>query len=142
MLLERWEQALNGDGQVVLMSGEPGVGKSRLIRALRDKIADQPHIRLRYQCSAYHTSSAFHPIIAQLARVAGIGREDAAEQRLDKLEAMLGQTAQNVAEIAPHFAALLSIDARDRYPDHGLGPQEVWDATTKSLLDQLRHVAT
>ena len=142
LLLDRWEQALDGDGQVVLMSGEPGVGKSRLVRALRDKIADQPHIRFCYQCSAYHTNSAFYPLIAQLARAAGIGREDSAEHRLDKLEAMLDQTAQNVAEIAPHFAALLSINAGDRYPEHGLGPKEVWDATTKSLLDQLRHVAT
>ena len=141
LLLDRWEQVLDGDGQVILMSGEPGVGKSRLLGALQESLADQPLVRFRYQCSAYHTNSAFHPFIAQLTRAAGIGRQDAAEQRLDKLEALLGQTAQNVAEVAPLFATLLSIETDGRYPDVDLGPREIWQATTKSLLDQLRGMA-
>jgi class 3 adenylate cyclase/predicted ATPase len=141
LLLDRWEQVLDGDGQIVLVSGEPGVGKSRLISAFRDELGDQPHVRFRYQCSAHHTNSAFHPVIEHLTRAAKIIREDTPARSLDKLEALLSRTVTSVADAAPLFAALLSIECAGRYAAHGLGPQQLWDATTESLLDQLRRVA-
>ncbi len=90
MLMERWSQARDGEGQVVLLSGEPGIGKSRIIQVLRERVAETNHIRLRYQCSPYYTNSAFYPLIDQLGRAAGFERDESPEARLDKLEALLG----------------------------------------------------
>ena len=86
LLLRRWELAKKGEGQVVLLSGEPGIGKSRITRALRERIADEPHVRLRYQCSPFHVNSALYPMIEHLERAADFAREDSVEQKLDKLE--------------------------------------------------------
>jgi class 3 adenylate cyclase len=91
LLLDRFEQAKDGEGQVVLLSGEPGIGKSRLAHALLESLADQPHIRLRYYCSPYHVNSALHPVIEQLERAAGFEPEDLPERKLDKLETVLRQ---------------------------------------------------
>jgi hypothetical protein len=88
-LLERRRLAWKCEGQIVLISGEPGIGKSRLAAALADHIASEPHTRLRYQCSPYHTNSALHPFITQLERAAEFKANDTSEQRLDKLEALL-----------------------------------------------------
>src|SRR5213080_4025737 len=95
-LLERQCLAWRGEGQIVLISGEPGIGKSRLTAALAQRIAGEPHTRLRYQCSPYHTNSALHPLIAQLERAAGLKDDDAPEQMLDKLEAILAMDASRV----------------------------------------------
>jgi predicted ATPase len=89
LLLRRWSKAKSGDGQVVLLCGEAGIGKSRLTAALLDHLATEPHARLRYFCSPQHTDSALHPIIGQMERAAEFRREDTAEQRLEKLEAVL-----------------------------------------------------
>src|SRR5262249_51538606 len=85
-LVERQRLAWKGEGQIVLISGEPGIGKSRLVAALAERIAGEPHTRLRYQCSPYHTNSALRPFIAQLERAAAFKADDTSEQRLDKLE--------------------------------------------------------
>ena len=91
LLLRRWSKAKSGEGQVVLLSGEAGIGKSRLTAALLERLATEPHTRLRYFCSPQHTDSAFYPIISQMERAAEFRREDTAEQRLEKLETVLTQ---------------------------------------------------
>ena len=95
LLLERWDQARDGEGQVVLLSGEPGIGKSRVTQVLRERLADEPHTRLRYQCSPYANNSALHPVIEQIARAAGFARGDSMDARLDKLEALLQGGAES-----------------------------------------------
>ncbi|MBV8400219.1 MAG: AAA family ATPase, partial [Acetobacteraceae bacterium] len=108
LLLRRWEQAQAGDGKVVLISGEPGIGKSRLIHALQGAITGQPHTELRYFCSPHHQDSALHPVIAQLEHAAGLTREDSSEAKLSKLEAVLAQY-NLTAEAVSLVAELLSI---------------------------------
>jgi class 3 adenylate cyclase len=140
-LLERQRFAWRGEGQIVLISGEPGIGKSRLAAALAEHIAGEPHTRLRYQCSPYHTSSALRPFIAQLERVAEFKADETSEQRLDKLEALLGMGASQVQAIAPLFAALLSIPFGERYPPLALSPTQQRRRTLAALLDQFEGLA-
>ena len=92
LLLRRWSKAKTGEGQVVLLSGEPGIGKSRLTAALLERLATEPHTRLRYFCSPQHTDSALYPIISQMERAAGFAHDDTAQAKLDKLDALLAQS--------------------------------------------------
>ena len=137
ILLERWTWAKDGDGQVALLSGEPGIGKSRLTRSLLERLADEPHTRLRYYCSPYHTNSALYPVTEQLERAAGLRTEDSAETQLDKLEAVLAEATENPAEVAPLIAALLSIPAAPRYPPVNLTPEAQKLRTFEALLGQV-----
>jgi class 3 adenylate cyclase len=141
LLLDRWELAKGSEGQVVLLAGEPGIGKSRLTQALLERIATEPHVRLRYYCSPYHTNSALHPVIEQLERAAGFVADDCAEVRLDKLEAVLRSSSAQVVEVAPLLAALLSIRADGRYPSLNLTPQAQKAKTFQVLLAQLKGLA-
>ena len=106
----------------MLVTGEPGIGKSRLTRALQERLRTDPHIPLTYYCSPYHQDSALHPIIGQLQRESAIDRADNAETKLDKLETVLSQSSENLAEVMPLFAALLSIPEGVRYPLPNLSP--------------------
>src|SRR5262249_44679055 len=115
-LLERQRLAWKGEGQIALISGEPGIGKSRLAAALAERIAGEPHTRLLFQCSPYHPNSALHPFIAQWERAAGFKADDTSEQRLDKLEAALAVHGSRIEAVTPLFAALLSIPFGERYP--------------------------
>jgi hypothetical protein len=93
LLLRRWSKAKTGEGQVVSLSGEAGIGKSRLTATLLDKLIGEPHARLRYFCSPQHTASALYPIIGQMQRAAGLAHDDSAQRKLDKLDAVLAQTS-------------------------------------------------
>jgi class 3 adenylate cyclase/tetratricopeptide (TPR) repeat protein len=141
ILQHRWESARVGEGQVVLMSGEAGIGKSRLGEWLRDAIAGQPHYQTSYQCSPYHTGSSFFPIMLQIARVAGFAEGDRADERLDKLERLLAQGTPDVASVAPLFARLLSIPSDHRYGPIDLPPEVIRERTVAALLEQLFGVA-
>ena len=89
LLMRRWQQAKGGEGSVVLVSGEPGVGKSRISQTILERLSNDAHTRLRYFCSPHHQNSALYPIISQLERAAGFRRDDSVEQRLNKLQGML-----------------------------------------------------
>jgi class 3 adenylate cyclase len=140
-LLERQRLAWKGEGQIVLISGEPGIGKSRLAAALAERIGGKPHTRLRYQCSPYHTNSVLHPFISQLERAAGFKTDDTSEQRLDKLESVLTMGASRVQTVAPLFAALLSIPFGGRYPPLALNPTQQRRRTLAALLHQFEGLA-
>ena len=142
LLLQRWQQARAGRGQAVLLSGEPGIGKSRLIAALHERLGAEPHTRLRYFCSPYHVNSALHPVIKQLERAAGLGRDDSADTKLDKLEFLLRQAVSYVAEVSPPLAALLSIDITGRYAPVKLTPQAQKVRILAALTQQLQGLAT
>jgi class 3 adenylate cyclase/predicted ATPase len=141
LLWRRWEQAKRGEGRVVLIAGEPGIGKSRLTRALQERLGSEPHTQLLYHCSPYHQDSALYPIIGQLVRAAGIERDDTSQTKLDKLEVLLRQSSENPAEGMPLFAALLSIPGGDRYPLPTFTPQRIKERTLGSLLAHLKRLA-
>ncbi len=141
LLRDRWLRATESEGQVVLLSGEPGIGKSRLMRALCDCLIDKPHTRLNYFCSAYHTNSALHPVIGQLERAAEIVAADDPKARLGKLEGLLGRAFSDVASVAPVFAALLSIDGGERYPPIKLNPEVQKARTFEVLIAQIEALA-
>jgi DNA-binding winged helix-turn-helix (wHTH) protein/predicted ATPase len=137
LLLRRWRRATSGEGQAVMLSGEPGIGKSRLAAVLLEQLADAPHTRLRCFCSPYHAESALYPTIAQLARAAGFAREDSAAAKREKLEALLAQSGAT-AEEAALFAELLSLPAAaGDAAVRGLAPRQKKERIFTALLSQL-----
>ncbi len=140
-LLNLWEQAKRGAGQVMLLCGEPGIGKSRTSNALLDSIGEEPHIKIRYQCSPHHTNSPFFPVIHQLERAACFEREDLPNTKLNKLEAVLSQAGDASLADAPLYAALLSIPSDARYPALTLTPRRQKELTIAALSRQLLGLA-
>jgi class 3 adenylate cyclase len=136
LLLRRWSRATTGEGQVVLLSGEAGIGKSRLTAALLERLANEPHTRLRNFCSPQHTDSAFYPIIDQMERAAGLMRDDKPQAKLDKFDAMLAQSATST-EDAALFAEMLSLPNDGRYPALDLTPQQRRQRTLDALVLQV-----
>ncbi len=140
LLLRRWSRAKTGEGQVVLLSGEAGIGKSRLTAALLERLASEPHTRLRYFCSPQHTDSAFYPIIGQMERAAGLAHDDTPQAKLDKLDALLAQTATSPQDAAL-FAEMLSLPNDGRYPTLDLAPEQRRQRTLEALTAQLAGLA-
>src|SRR4029453_17158806 len=136
LLLRCWSNAKTGEGQVVLLSGEAGIGKSRVTAALLERLASEPHTRLRYFCSPQHTDSAFYPIISQMERAARLLHDDTPQQKLDKLDALLAQTSTSIQDAAL-FAEMLSLPNDGRYPALELTPQQRRQKTLEALTTQL-----
>jgi class 3 adenylate cyclase/predicted ATPase len=141
LLLRRWLKAKVGEGQVVLLSGEAGIGKSRLTAALLERLAAEPHTRLRYFCSPQHTDSALYPIVSQMERAAGLAHDDTPEARLDKLDAVLAQTSTRIEDVAL-FAEMLSLPNDGRYPAIELTPEQRRQRTLEALTEQLAGLAS
>ncbi|MFY9784372.1 MAG: AAA family ATPase, partial [Pseudolabrys sp.] len=137
LLLRRWTRAKNGEGQVVLLSGEAGIGKSRLTAALLERLAGEPHNRLRYFCSPQHSDSALYPIIRQMEGAAGLAHDDSPQARLDKLDALLAQTSTS-AEDSALFAEMLSLANDGRYPVVEFTPQQRRQRTLEALTAQIK----
>jgi predicted ATPase len=140
LLLRRWARAKAGDGQVVLISGEPGIGKSRLVAALAERLRDEPHLRLRYFCSPYHQDSALFPFIEQIGRASGFARDDSPAARQEKLDALLALAAAPVEDIAL-IADLMSLPTSEHHPLPSLSPQRKMERTLEALIHQLEGLA-
>jgi predicted ATPase/class 3 adenylate cyclase len=137
LLLEHWERAKEGEGQVVLLGGEPGIGKSRLVRALRGRLEDEPHTPLSHYCSPHHQTSPLYPVIGLLERAAGFAADDSAATRLDKLEALLALSSDDVTAVAPLLAAMLSLETDARYPPLDMSPHRQKERTLEELGNQV-----
>jgi class 3 adenylate cyclase/tetratricopeptide (TPR) repeat protein len=140
LLLRRWLKAKAGDGQIVLLSGEAGIGKSRLTAALLERLGSEPHTRVRYFCSPQHTDSALYPIIGQMERVAGFAYNDTLSTKLDKLDALLTQTSTSI-EDAGLLADMLLLGNDGRYPELNLSAKQRRDRTLKALTEQIEALA-
>ena len=136
LLLRRWSKAKTGEGQVVLLSGEAGIGKSRLTAALLERLVTEPHTRLRYFCSPQHTDSALYPIIGQMERAARLTHNDTTQVKLDKLDALLAQTSTSIQD-ASLFADMLSLPNDGRYPTLDPDPQRRRQRTLEALNLQM-----
>jgi predicted ATPase/class 3 adenylate cyclase len=140
LLVRRWSKAKGGAGQVVLLSGEPGIGKSRLTAALLERLVAEPHTRLRYFCSPQHTDSALHPIIRQMERAAAFIHDDNAQAKLDKLDALMARSF-TPRQHAPLLADMLSLPNDGRYSTLELEPQQRRQKTLEAFTVQLEALA-
>jgi TolB-like protein/predicted ATPase/class 3 adenylate cyclase len=140
LLLRRWARAKAGDGQIILVSGEAGVGKSRATAVLEERLHGEPHLRLRYFCSPYHQDSALFPVIDQLGRAAGFARDDPSASKLEKLEALLARAAPPDEDVA-FLADLMSLPVSERHPLPNLSPQRKKERTLEALIHQLEGLA-
>jgi class 3 adenylate cyclase/tetratricopeptide (TPR) repeat protein len=134
LLLDRWREATGGEGQVALLSGEADIGKSRILEALSERIGDEPHTTVRYQCSPHQVNDAFYPMTSHIWRAAGFVSDEPPVARLDKLEALIGRSRLDAREIAHFLAALLSIPFEGRYPPLEMAPSEQKERTITALI--------
>lgn len=138
LMLERWTRARSGEGQVVVLSGEAGIGKSRLTKAMIDAVAREPHIRLSYQCSPYHSGSPLYPVIQQLAFAAGFEPDDSNDDRLDRLERIV----VGIEADRPLLATLMGLEFAGRYASLNLTAQQQRTRTLDALVGQLTALAS
>ncbi len=141
LLHERWDLARDGEGQVVLLSGEAGIGKSRLVKDFRDELGDELRFNLHYQCSPLHTHSAFYPVIHRLQRAAGFTRTDSNAVKLEKLDKLLKELKEDVDRVGPLFAALLSLQPDGRHCRLELTPQQLRQRTIEMLVNQVLNLS-
>ncbi len=139
-LLRRWERAKSGAGQLVVLSGEAGIGKSRLVAALREAIAEEPHAELRYFCSPHHRDSALYPVVMQIERAAALDRDDEPAHKLDRLEQVFEDGPQAATD-RRLVAELLRLPGADRYPKTAMTPLQRKQKTFEALLRQLERLA-
>jgi class 3 adenylate cyclase/predicted ATPase len=142
LLADRWQQALHGEGQAVLLSGEAGIGKSRIVESFRHSIADETYTEVHYQCSPYHIDSPLHPVISHLERAAHFAPDDPPEVKLDKLQALATRASTRSGEVVALFAALLSIPTGDRYPAPDPDPQRQKERLLHALVEQFAGLAS
>ena len=141
LLLERWEQARHGEGHVVLLTGEPGIGKSRIVRSLRERLADRSHGLIRYQCRPYYRNSAFQPVIEELERSASIDRGDSADARLGKLRAHLATVGTAGETLVTPLAEMASISVGGRSSALKLSPHQRKARLLAALVGRIEHMA-
>ena len=141
LLLECWRRAKDGRGQVALLSGEPGIGKSRIAIALRERLRGEECVSLRYHGSPYHTNSALFPVLDQLRRAAGFEHEDAPEVKLAKLQALLALAVPDPKSAIPLIAEHLAIPTAGHYPAPEDAPEQKKAKTFQALLAQLEGLA-
>ncbi len=134
LLLMRWQDARARDGQVVILSGEAGIGKSRITQEIRERITGEPHGQVSFQCSPYYAGTPFYPFAAQLKLATGLDREDAIENPLASLEAAVAGSSAESERVTPLLASLLSINLQGRYPPLELSPRQQKDATVEALV--------
>src|SRR5262249_29940036 len=136
LLLRRWSRAKGSEGQVVLISGEPGIGKSRLTAVVLEEVSKEPHARLRCFCSPQRTNSALSPIIGHFERAAGLKHDDTAKAKLDKFDALLMRSATSPGDSAL-LAEMLSLSNDGRYPALAFDPQQRRQRTLEALITQI-----
>src|SRR6266516_2924893 len=137
LLLDRWQKVKEGDGQVIFLSGIPGVGKSRLLHELKSYIQQEPHVLLHHQCSPYHSQSAFFPVIEQIAQAAQLTAREADADKIAKLKAYLPRSTDSSIEPVLLVAKLLSVPAENHLELSGLTPQQIKNRTISTLVDML-----
>jgi class 3 adenylate cyclase/predicted ATPase len=137
LLRERWAQVQDGRGHIVLLSGEAGIGKSRLVQVVKDEIIDAATLRVEYRCAPYHQHSALYPIIAHLEQVLSFHRDDTPADRLRKLEETIRPYPLSLTEVVPLFAALLAVPLPESYPPLALTPERQKQKTLEALLTWL-----
>jgi class 3 adenylate cyclase len=142
LLLERWAQVKDGMGQVVLLSGEAGIGKSRLVQVLKEYVVGRPHVRWECRCSPYYQHSALYPVIDVMQWTLQFERDDTPDQKLSKLEGALGQYGVALPEVVPLLASLLSLPLPHRYPPLTLSPQRQRQKTQEAVLTVLLALAS
>ncbi len=141
LIVRRWRQAAGGEGRVIVVTGEAGIGKSHITLALQEALHGQSHTPIRYFCSPHYSNTALHPFITQLARSAHFQRNDTGAQKLAKLDALVREFTNDTDEIVALFASLLSLPPDPRYPLPSLTPQKIKEKTLEALVAQFAGIA-